>query len=128
MLVLMVLTGIIGSFIVAAIAQNRPWLHMGMFLLVMIAIDLQAVFGHLSPQPLWFKASIMLTLLLQAWLGGLMARTMFKQELCLNEHMGQWPNSSFMRMPIFVSRLTCKLPAQRCASARAGLTQGLRHP
>ena len=79
MLVLTVLAGIFASFVVAAAAQHRLWLHMGILLVVMIAMDLPAVLGYLSPQPLWFKALIMLTLPLQAWLGGLMARIVFRK-------------------------------------------------
>ena len=79
MLALTVLAGIFASFVVAGIAQHRLWLHMGIFLIVMIAMDLPAVLGYLSPQPIWFKALIMLTLPMQAWLGGLMARVVFKR-------------------------------------------------
>lgn len=79
MLGLTVVAGILGSFVVAGVARHRLWLHMGLFLIVMIAIDLPAVLGYLSPQPLWFKAMVMLTLPLQAWLGGLLARAVFKK-------------------------------------------------
>lgn len=79
MLGLTVVAGILGSFVVAGVARHRLWLHMGLFLIVMIAIDLPAVLGYLSPQPLWFKAMVMLTLPLQAWLGGLLARAVFRK-------------------------------------------------
>jgi zinc transporter ZupT len=74
MLVLTVLAGIIGSAVVALIARHRLWLHMALFLVVMLVIDILAVAGYLAPQPLWFKALTLLSLPLQAATGGWIAK------------------------------------------------------
>lgn len=74
MLVLAVLAGVVGSFVVAFVARHRLWLHMAIFLLIMAGLDLRAVFGYLSPQPFWFKALVIGTLPVQAWIGGILAR------------------------------------------------------
>ena len=47
---------------------------MGIFLAMMAVVDTIAVFGFLAPQPVWLKAVVLLSLPLQAWLGGLLAR------------------------------------------------------
>jgi hypothetical protein len=56
-----------------AIAGHRPWLHLGLFFVLMGAIDLNAVLGELANQPVWFKTLILGTLPLQVWLGGRLA-------------------------------------------------------
>lgn len=66
--------GTLGSFVAAAIARHRLWLHMGIFLAMMAVVDTIAVFGFLAPQPVWLKAVVLLSLPLQAWLGGMLAR------------------------------------------------------
>lgn len=79
MLVLAVLAGIVGSFVVGAIAGHRLKLHMMIFLVIMLVIDLLGIFGYLAPQPLWFKALILITLPLQVWIGGKLARLVRKK-------------------------------------------------
>ena len=72
-IVLTAIAGTIGSFFVAAVAGHRPWLHLGLFFALMGAIDLVAVLGDLSNQPVWFKALFLPSLLLQVWPGGRLA-------------------------------------------------------
>lgn len=73
MLMLTVLAGMIGSVVVALVVRHRLWLHMVLFLVVMLVIDILAVTSYLAPQPVWFKALVLLSLPLQAGLGGWIA-------------------------------------------------------
>ncbi len=75
-IVLTAIAGTIGSFVVAAVAGHRPWLHLGLFFVLMGAIDLVAVRGDLSNQPVWFKALFLVSLPLQVWLGSRLAGTL----------------------------------------------------
>ena len=77
MLLLSILAGIVGSFLVGAIARHRLRLHMGLFLVAMLIIDWLGIIGYLAAQPLWFKIAIIVTLPLQVWVGGKLARMMF---------------------------------------------------
>jgi hypothetical protein len=77
-MVAIVLAGITGAFTVGFIARHRPYLHMLLFLLVMIVIDVKAVMEYFPDQPNWFKAAIFLTMPLQLYLGGLMAKCTYK--------------------------------------------------
>ena len=67
------LAGIAGSFVLGAIARHRLGLHMALFGIAMLAIDLAALRGPLSTQPLWFKVAVIATLPLQVWIGGWLA-------------------------------------------------------
>lgn len=74
MLLLTTIAGVTGSFVVAVIARHRLWLHMAIFLLVMLAIDSMAITSFLAPQPPWFKAWVLILLPAQAWIGGGLAQ------------------------------------------------------
>ena len=76
MLLLSILAGIVGSFVVGAIARHRLWMHMGLFLGAMLIIDWLGIIGYLASQPMWFKIAIILTLPLQVWVGGKLAKIM----------------------------------------------------
>ena len=65
--------GIVGSFVVGAVARHRIWLHMAIFLALMLAIDIAAIVGALAAQPIWFKALVIATLPLQVWVGARLA-------------------------------------------------------
>ena len=65
--------GIVGSFVVGAVARHRIWLHMAIFLALMLAIDIAAIVGVLATQPIWFKVLIIATLPLQVWVGARLA-------------------------------------------------------
>lgn len=65
--------GIVGSFVVGAVARHRIWLHMAAFLALMLAIDIAAIVGVLATQPTWFKVLIIATLPLQVWIGARLA-------------------------------------------------------
>jgi hypothetical protein len=70
---LVIAAGILGSFVVAVIigaGGRRHWLlHMGLFFVIMAAVDLNAVLGDMAAQPVWFKALLLGTLPLQLWVG-----------------------------------------------------------
>ena len=68
------LAGTIASFVLGAIARHRLWLHMGLFLLLMLAIDIAALLGPLAAEPGWLKVLVIATLPLQVWVGGRLAR------------------------------------------------------
>lgn len=68
------LAGTIASFVLGAIARHRLWLHMGLFLLLMLAIDIAALLGPLAAEPVWLKVLVIATLPLQVWVGGRLAR------------------------------------------------------
>ena len=68
------LAGTIASFVLGAIARHRLWLHMGLFLLLMLAIDVAALLGPLAAEPVWLKVLVIATLPLQVWIGGRLAR------------------------------------------------------
>lgn len=78
-LVAIVLAGMAGAFSVACIARHRLWLHMLLFLLVMVVVDIQAVMDYFPDQPGWFKAAIFLTMPLQLFAGGWMAKRVCKR-------------------------------------------------
>lgn len=77
-LFMMILAGTVGSFVVGVIASERLRLHLASFLAVMLLIDIAAVVGYLSTQPLWYRALVLLTLPLQVWLGALLAGKIFR--------------------------------------------------
>ena len=79
MLLLVVGAGISGCFAVAAIALHRLWLHMGLFLLIMLVIDIDVVLGALAAQPVWFKAAIFLTMPIQILVGANAAKLVFRK-------------------------------------------------
>ena len=68
------LAGTIACFVLGAIARHRLWLHMGLFLLLMLAIDIAALLGPLAAEPVWLKVLVIATLPLQVWIGGRLAR------------------------------------------------------
>ena len=67
------LAGTIACYVLGAIARHRLWLHMGLFLLLMLAIDVAALLGPLAGEPLWLKVLVIATLPLQVWTGGRLA-------------------------------------------------------
>ena len=71
--VVAMLAGIVGSFVLGAVARHRLWLHMVVFGLVMLAIDTYVLLGPLAGQPVWFKVLVIGTLPLQIWVGGRLA-------------------------------------------------------
>lgn len=73
-LVAIVLAGVAGTFAVGCVARHRLWLHLLLFLLVMIVLDVQAVLEAFPTQPVWFKAAIFLTMPLQLFAGGHLAK------------------------------------------------------
>jgi hypothetical protein len=79
MLVLGMGAGVTGSFTMGAIARQRLWLNMVIFLSAMLAIDGFAITTMLATQPTWFKAAALLSLPLQVWAGALLAKATFRQ-------------------------------------------------
>ncbi|HKT42436.1 MAG TPA: hypothetical protein VJQ86_08800 [Rhodanobacteraceae bacterium] len=79
MLLLGMGAGVAGSFTMGAIARQRLWLNMGIFLVAMLAIDVFAITSLLATQPAWFKAAVLLSLPLQVWAGALLAKATFRQ-------------------------------------------------
>lgn len=77
MWVLIMLAGSIASLAVGAIGRHRLWLVIGLFLVVMLGLDLHAVLYPLADQPRWFKAAMLLGVPLQAWIGALLAARLF---------------------------------------------------
>jgi hypothetical protein len=75
-IVLIFLAGVAGSFVIGAIARHRLWLHMALFFLLALLIDLRAV-AALATQPLWFRALILVTLPPQVLLGARLAQQTF---------------------------------------------------
>ncbi len=71
--------GILGSFVVGAVARHRTWLHMAIFLALMLVIDIGALKGGLATQPFWFKGFVIATLPLQAWIGARLAMLTFRK-------------------------------------------------
>ena len=78
-LVLATVAGIIGSFVVGAVARHRIWLHMAIFLVLMLLIDVGFLRTAAAAQPLWFKALVIATLPLQVWLGARLAMLTFRK-------------------------------------------------
>lgn len=78
-LVLATVAGIIGSFVVGAVARHRIWLHMGIFLVLMLLIDIGFLRTAAAAQPIWFKAFVIATLPLQVWIGGRLAMLTFRK-------------------------------------------------
>ncbi|MFA5685015.1 MAG: hypothetical protein WCZ65_06245 [Lysobacteraceae bacterium] len=68
-LTLIFAAGVFGSVIVGVVAGHRIWLHMAFFFAIALVIDIDAINGELSAQPLWFKALVIATLPVQMWLG-----------------------------------------------------------
>lgn len=71
--------GIVGSFVVGAVARHRIWLHMAIFLALMLAIDIAAIVGALATQPVWFKVLVIATLPLQVWVGARLAMLTYRK-------------------------------------------------
>ena len=71
--------GIAGSFVVGAVARHRIWLHMAIFLALMLAIDIAAIVGALATQPIWFKVLVIATLSLQVWVGARLAMLTYRK-------------------------------------------------
>ena len=71
--------GIVGSFVVGAVARHRIWLHMAIFLALMLAIDIAAIVGALATQPIWFKVLVIATLPLQVWVGARLAMLTYRK-------------------------------------------------
>lgn len=65
--------GIVGSVVVGVIARHRLWLHMGIFMVIMLLIDLDAVRGVFGQEPAWFKVLLLASLPFQVWMGGVLA-------------------------------------------------------
>ena len=72
-LALVTIAGILGSAVVGAVASHRIWLHMFVFFLVMLVIDIAVIKGDLAVQPFWFKGLVIATLPLQVYIGGRLA-------------------------------------------------------
>lgn len=70
---LMLLAGAAGTFVAVLVSRHRPWLHMAIFLMIMLALDIVAVLGEFAGHDPWFKAFILVALPLQAWIGGKLA-------------------------------------------------------
>ena len=68
-----VLAGIAGAFLQGAIARHRLWLHMVVFGLAMLAVDIAVVLGPLAAEPWWFKAVVVGAVPLQVLVGGWLA-------------------------------------------------------
>ena len=71
--------GIVGSFVVGAVARHRIWLHMAIFLALMLAIDIAAIVGALATQPIWFKVLVIATLPFQVWVGARLATLTYRK-------------------------------------------------
>ena len=71
--------GIVGSFVVGAVARHRIWLHMALFLALMLVIDIGFLKTAAAAQPLWFKAIVIATLPLQVWIGARLAMLTFRK-------------------------------------------------
>jgi hypothetical protein len=78
-LILATAAGTIGSFVVAAVARHRIWLHMAIFLALMLVIDVGFLRTVAAAQPLWFKALVIATLPLQVWIGARLAMLTFRK-------------------------------------------------
>jgi hypothetical protein len=76
-MVLIFLAGVAGGFVIGAIARHRLWLHMVIFFVLALRMDLIAMAGAFADQPFWFRALVLLTLPLQVWLGALLAGLTF---------------------------------------------------
>ncbi|MCZ7652611.1 MAG: hypothetical protein M5U13_16150 [Thermoanaerobaculia bacterium] len=69
-LALATVAGIVGSFVVGAVAGHRLRLHLAIFFVLMLVIDLGAIRGGLAAQPVWLKTLVLAVLPLQVWIGG----------------------------------------------------------
>ena len=78
-LALVTIAGILGSAVVGAVARHRIWLHMFLFFLVMLVIDIAVIKGDLAVQPFWFKGLVIATLPLQVYIGGRLAMLTFRK-------------------------------------------------
>ena len=78
-LTLATVAGIVGSFVVGAVARHRLWLHMVIFLALMLVIDIGFLKTAAAAQPLWFKALVIATLPLQVWIGARLAMLTFRK-------------------------------------------------
>ena len=78
-LALVTIAGILGSAVVGAVARHRIWLHMFVFFLVMLVIDIAVIKGDLAVQPFWFKGLVIATLPLQVYIGGRLAVLTFRK-------------------------------------------------
>lgn len=78
-LTLATVAGIIGSFVVGAVARHRIWLHMTLFLALMLFIDIGFIKTTAADQPLWFKSLIIATLPFQVWIGARLAKLTFRK-------------------------------------------------
>ena len=76
-LTLVTIAGILGSAVVGAVARHRLKLHMFLFLLVMLVIDIAVVKGELAAQPIWFKGLVITILPLQIYIGARLAMLTF---------------------------------------------------
>ena len=74
MLLLAVGAGTLGSLAVGLVARRAVVAHLVVFLLLMALIDFGVVFGPYASQPVRFKAAILLTLPLQTFIGGHLAK------------------------------------------------------
>ena len=77
---LVVVAGILGSAVAGAVAGHRLKLHMFLFLLVMLAIDISVITGDLASQPIWLKFLVIATLPLQVYIGGRLAMLTFRRD------------------------------------------------
>lgn len=80
-LALATVAGIVGSFVVGAVAGHRLRLHMAIFFAVMLGIDLGAIRGGLAAQPVWLKTLVLAVLPLQVWIGGRLAHLAFARKV-----------------------------------------------
>jgi hypothetical protein len=78
-LTLATVAGIVGSFVVGAVARHRIWLHMAIFLALMLVLDIGFLKTSAAAQPLWFKALVIATLPLQVWIGARLAMLTFRK-------------------------------------------------
>lgn len=78
-LTLATVAGIVGSFVVGAVARHRVWLHMAIFLALMLVIDIRFISTAAAGQPMWFKAFVIATLALQVLVGARLAQRTFRK-------------------------------------------------
>lgn len=69
LLLYIMLAGIVATFVFVTVSRHRAWLHVSVLLAVGLAIDLNAIFGELHDQPLWFRALVIALLPIQAVAG-----------------------------------------------------------
>lgn len=79
-LVLIFLAGVAGAFVIGAVSRHRLRLHMAIFFVLALLLDLTAVAGAFAEQPFWFRALVLVTLPPQVWLGSRLAGATFTRQ------------------------------------------------